>query len=64
MGFYQAVYAVGMSGGPFVAGWMSAAYGLKGGFWLGGMAAALAALLSWIWLRESGVSAKKLNRAG
>ncbi|MNC63630.1 putative transporter [compost metagenome] len=52
MGFYQAVYAVGMSGGPFVAGWMSAAYGLKGGFWLGGIAAALAAVLSWIWLRE------------
>ncbi|WP_260510389.1 MFS transporter [Paenibacillus typhae] len=64
MGFYQAVYAVGMSGGPFVAGWMSAAYGLKGGFWLGGIAAALAAVLSWVWLHESGVSAKKLNRAG
>jgi len=36
MGFYQAVYAIGMSAGPFVAGWMSSVYGLTGGFWLGG----------------------------
>lgn len=54
MGFYQAVYAIGMSGGPFVAGWMSAAYGLTGGFWLGGIAALLAAVLSWLWIREAG----------
>lgn len=60
MGFYQAVYAVGMAGGPFVAGWMSAAYGLRGGFWLGGIAAALAAVLSWIWIRESGKVGTKL----
>ncbi|WP_151736684.1 MFS transporter ['Paenibacillus yunnanensis' Narsing Rao et al. 2020] len=52
MGFYQAVYAVGMSGGPFVAGWVSSAYGLRGGFWLGAAAAAAAAVLSWVWLRE------------
>lgn len=54
MGFYQAVYAVGMSGGPFVAGWMSSAYGLNGGFWLGGIAATIAAVLSWIWLKGNG----------
>lgn len=53
MGFYQAVYAVGMSAGPFVAGWMSGIYGLTGGFWLGGIAAALAAVLSWIWMKET-----------
>lgn len=53
MGFYQAVYAVGMSGGPFVAGWMSSVYGLTGGFWLGGIVAAFAALLSWVWIKES-----------
>lgn len=64
MGFYQAVYAFGMSGGPFVAGWMSAAYGLRGGFWLGGFAAALAAVLSWVWIREPATAAKKLHRAG
>lgn len=52
MGFYQAVYAIGMSGGPFVAGWMSAAYGLTGGFWLGTIAAALAAVFSFLWMKE------------
>ncbi|WP_342438274.1 MFS transporter [Paenibacillus sp. FSL L8-0436] len=56
MGFYQAVYAIGMSGGPFVAGWMSSAYGLSGGFWLGGIAAALAAVLSWVWITDAGAS--------
>lgn len=56
MGFYQAVYAIGMSGGPFVAGWMSAAYGLRGGFWLGAIAASLAAVLSWFWVREAGAA--------
>ena len=55
MGFYQAVYAIGMSGGPFVAGWISSVYGLVGGFWLGAGAAALAAVLSWVWIREKRV---------
>lgn len=53
MGFYQAVYALGMSAGPFVAGWMSSVYGLTGGFWLGGIAAALAAVLTWIWMKDA-----------
>ncbi|WP_251037532.1 MFS transporter [Paenibacillus albidus] len=56
MGFYQAVYAIGMSGGPFAAGWMSSRYGLTGGFWLGAVAASLAAALSWLWIK--GTSAK------
>ncbi|WP_340021196.1 MFS transporter [Paenibacillus sp. FSL K6-1096] len=66
MGFYQAVYAIGMSGGPFVAGWMSAGYGLRGGFWLGAVAAGLAALLSWVWIREAGASGKqsRMKRQG
>lgn len=53
MGFYQAVYAIGMSAGPFVAGWMSSIYGLNGGFWLGGIAALLAAVLSLIWMKDA-----------
>ncbi|MHA6533779.1 MFS transporter [Paenibacillus sp. BAC0078] len=64
MGFYQAVYAIGMSGGPFVAGWMSAAYGLRGGFWLGGIAAALAAVLSWLWIKDTGVIGREQGKAG
>lgn len=53
MGFYQAVYAIGMAAGPFAAGWMSSLYGLSGGFWLGGLAALLAAGLSWLWMAET-----------
>ncbi|MDH6430653.1 MULTISPECIES: MFS transporter [unclassified Paenibacillus] len=53
MGFYQAVYAIGMSAGPFVAGWMSSVYGLTGGFWLGGIAAVLATILSWVWMKDT-----------
>lgn len=64
MGFYQAVYAIGMSGGPFVAGWMSAAYGLRGGFWLGGLAAALAAVLSWGWIKDTGGTGRKQGETG
>ncbi|KAA9005106.1 MFS transporter [Paenibacillus spiritus] len=52
MGFYQAVYALGMSGGPFVAGWISSLWGLRGGFWLGAAVAAAAAGLTRVWLRE------------
>lgn len=63
MGFYQAVYAVGMSGGPFVAGWMSSAYGLRGGFWLGGIAALLAAVLSWAWITNPGAAGQKLGKS-
>lgn len=36
MGFYQAVYSVGMFGGPFAAGWINEWGGLNAGFWLGG----------------------------
>lgn len=61
MGFYQAVYAAGMSAGPFVAGWVSSAYGLKGGFWLGGIAAVLAAGLSVIWIGGRKPERKKLS---
>ncbi len=64
MGFYQAVYAIGMSGGPFVAGWMSSAYGLSGGFWLGGIAAALAAVLSWVWITDAGGSRERTGKQG
>ncbi|MEK8211215.1 MULTISPECIES: MFS transporter [unclassified Paenibacillus] len=64
MGFYQAVYAIGMSGGPFVAGWMSSAYGLSGGFWLGGIAAALAAVLSWVWITDAGGSREITGKQG
>ena len=49
MGFYQAIYSAGMFAGPFLAGWINAAYGLSGGFYLAGVFALTAAVLSVSW---------------
>lgn len=43
MGFYQAVYALGMFSGPFLAGWLNDGFGLAGGFACGAFAAFAAA---------------------
>lgn len=43
MGFYQAVYALGMFSGPFFAGWLNDGFGLAGGFACGAIAAFAAA---------------------
>lgn len=52
MGFYQAVYAIGMSSGPWLAGWLNARFGLAGGFLFAVLAALCAAALSALWLRK------------
>lgn len=49
MGLYQALYAIGMFSGPFLAGWLNESWGLDGGFLFGGMLGAAAALLVWLW---------------
>lgn len=49
MGFYQAVYALGMFSGPFVAGWLNESYGLSGGFYLGAAIGLAAAVLTFFW---------------
>lgn len=51
MGFYQAVYAVGMFAGPFLAGWINNASGLAGGFYFAAMCGAVAAILTFLWAR-------------
>lgn len=53
MGFYQAVYALGMFCGPFVAGWLNEGYGLAGGFYLGTGIGLCAAFLAWWWRRNA-----------
>lgn len=53
MGFYQAVYSVGMFAGPFVAGWMNDRWSIDSGFWLGGAAGIIATVLTFIWGRKS-----------
>ncbi|MBX5436969.1 MAG: MFS transporter [Alicyclobacillaceae bacterium] len=51
MGFFQAIYAAGICGGPFLTGWLSAAVGLTGGFlFTSGLCLAGTALTMW-WLR-------------
>lgn len=50
MGFYQAVYAIGMFVGPFVAGGVSSIWGLDGGFRLAGMVALCASGLAFYWM--------------
>ncbi|MDF2922883.1 MAG: transporter [Paenibacillaceae bacterium] len=49
MGFYQAVYALGMFCGPFLAGWLNEGYGLSAGFYLGGFIGVFAAALTFFW---------------
>lgn len=52
MGFYQAVYALGMFSGPFVAGWLNEGFGLEAGFYLGGGIGLFAAVLALCWRKS------------
>jgi MFS family permease len=49
MGFYQSVYAAGMFGGPFIAGWLNESFGLSGGFTFGAIVGLFAAILTAYW---------------
>ncbi|MGG2200154.1 MULTISPECIES: MFS transporter [Paenibacillus] len=49
MGFYQAVYAIGMFAGPFLAGGLNEWGGLKSGFYLAGALGLTAAVLTRVW---------------
>lgn len=64
MGLYQAVYAIGMASGPWLAGWFNSQYGLAGGFYFGAAAALCAAVLSWYWLRSRKPAAAVDARSG
>jgi len=50
MGFFQAIYSLGMFGGPFIAGWVGSAIGLSGGFILIGFISVIAAVLARKWI--------------
>jgi MFS family permease len=50
MGFFQAIYSLGMFGGPFIAGWVGNAIGLSGGFIIIGFISVLAAVLARKWI--------------
>lgn len=50
MGLYQAIYAIGMFSGPFIAGYLNKSYGIEYGFMLGGILAIIAAAFVCYWL--------------
>ncbi|OLO26876.1 MFS transporter [Alkalihalophilus pseudofirmus] len=52
MGFYQAVYAVGMFVGPFVAGILNTIFDLAAGFYFGGLVGICAVVLVIVWQRS------------
>ncbi|WP_138751508.1 MFS transporter [Paenibacillus sinopodophylli] len=52
MGLYQALYAIGMFSGPFLAGWLNELWGLNGGFLFGSMLGAVALILVVVWARS------------
>ncbi len=47
MGFYQSLYAIGMFGGPSLAGWVGSRLGMGGLFGTAGVLAACAAVATW-----------------
>ncbi|OBZ16961.1 MFS transporter [Bacillus sp. FJAT-26390] len=49
MGLYQALYAIGMFSGPFLAGWLNESWGLNGGFLFGSLLGAMAFSLVVVW---------------
>ncbi|MGO4543969.1 MFS transporter [Paenibacillus sp. 2TAB23] len=52
MGLYQALYAIGMFSGPFLAGWLNDSWGLNGGFLFGSLLGATAFILVAVWARS------------
>ncbi len=51
MGFFQATYALGMTMGPWIAGWLVAYVGLGGIFVMTAGLMGLAAIIAFILLR-------------
>ncbi|MGY4794670.1 MFS transporter [Lysinibacillus fusiformis] len=52
MGAYQAIYAIGMFVGPFVAGLLNTSFGLEASFYFSGCISILGFICSLIWSRE------------
>ncbi|NSW89428.1 MAG: hypothetical protein HPY74_01900 [Firmicutes bacterium] len=52
MGAFQALYALGVFGGPFFAGLFNEVWGLPGGFIFAGFIALSGYILSYYWIRR------------
>lgn len=53
MGFYQSIYAIGMFGGPALAGWLGSRLGMAGLFDSTAAVAVLGAVGAWRWLAST-----------
>jgi len=64
MGLYQAIYAIGMFSGPFIAGYLNKSYGIEYGFLLGGVLAVIAAIfvLYWLYADKKRSTSKGMSR--
>ncbi|WP_141500703.1 MFS transporter [Paenibacillus luteus] len=61
MGLYQALYAVGMFSGPFLAGWLNESWGLNSGFLFGSLLGAAAFILVLVWALSERKSVVKVD---
>lgn len=55
MGAYQAIYAIGIFAGPFLAGIFNTMFGLQGGFYFVGILGVVATALSVVWRKKEEV---------
>ncbi|KKI89866.1 MFS transporter [Bacillus sp. SA1-12] len=59
MGVYQALYAIGMFSGPFIAGVLNTKFGLAAGFYFTGIVGFIASILIITWSRKETDALKK-----
>lgn len=62
MGLYQALYAIGMFSGPFLAGWLNDSWGLNGGFLFGSLLGAAAFALVVVWAVKERNAKMKISK--
>lgn len=55
MGVYQALYAIGMSTGPLLAGVLNSGFGISAGFYFTGILGLVASLFTFLWSEKSKV---------
>jgi len=63
MGFFQAIYSLGMFGGPFFTGLIGEQIGLMGGFVIVGCISLFAALLAANWIPSLKSQSKRVSRS-
>ncbi|MEK3890475.1 MFS transporter [Bacillus sp. FSL K6-3431] len=61
MGFFQALYSLGMFGGPFIAGWIGEYASLSSGFIMIGCLSFIGAILCYKWMPNSNLKHKLGN---